>query len=220
MFVGVHKLAAPGRKGSRLAQRRARNLVPRLARWLQKTLRMTQPIDPSFLDAGWDDMEAHESPSELASQIPPSSGVFGHPRERRLGLRVPSAMWALLRDGERGIYARVVELSPTGTVLKLMSDAGEIDFERGGMFELTLFVPGAGRPVQTTVRPVRTIGELIAFEFSTIAAVDRLTLAEHLDRQSRTKASRREAGGRPRQPPSAGWRAFVLAARTSAHRSN
>ena len=104
--------------------------------------------------------------------------TFGHASERRLGLRVPAGCWALLSDGMHTTYARAVELSATGCVLELF-DGNELTLD-GHSFELDLFVPSI-RPVHATARPVRAIGKLEAFELSEMNAVDRLTLAEHLD---------------------------------------
>ena len=72
---------------------------------------MTASEELEILDKNWDD------PGDRPVS---SGGAFGHASERRLGLRVPAACWALLRDGERSVYAQTVELSPTGVVLKLL----------------------------------------------------------------------------------------------------
>lgn len=171
---------------------------------------MTQSVDLSELDAEWNALAAGGEPSD--EDPAPSSGAFGHVVERRLGLRVRSGLWALLRDDEHGVYARAVELSATGTVLKLMSPVDDLDLRREGALELDLFVPGASRPVHSSVRLARRLGELIAFEFSSIDPADRLTLAEHLDRLSRSSKPRRPASREPRRTPPAAFKQLLLTA--------
>jgi hypothetical protein len=154
------------------------------------------PISGTFelaaVDEEWDAISSlfaeNEAAPESAETEPPISGTFGHVSERRLGLRMPAACWALLRDGARGIYARAVELSPTGVVLKLFDRDVRLDGARS--FGLDIFVPNASRPIHATARPARPIGELEAFELSNMNAADRLTLAEHLDDRRSTRPPR------------------------------
>jgi hypothetical protein len=75
-----------------------------------------------------------------------------------------------------------VELSTTGIVLDLRHADG-LDVDR--LQQLELAVPGSRRPLHVIARPVRKIGRLLAYEFLSIREVDRLTLAEHLDRLER-----------------------------------
>lgn len=117
-------------------------------------------------------------------------GAFGHPHQRRLGLRVAANCWALLTRGAHSSYAIAVELSATGVVLELVGPEHGTAFRPEQRFRLDLFVPMAPSPVRTLVRPVRTVGEGEAFELVEIAASDRLTLAEHLDRLMKTPARR------------------------------
>jgi hypothetical protein len=138
------------------------------------------------------------------------SGTFGHAVERRLGLRVPAACWALLKGGERSVYARTVEISATGAVLKLL-DGSETRFDRAQSLELDIFVPGASRPVHAVVRSARAIGQLEALEFMTMSSADRLTLAEHLDRVVAPRPAWTEAITLPRPAgPPVSWKRFVL----------
>ncbi|HEX6767361.1 MAG TPA: hypothetical protein VF103_17805, partial [Polyangiaceae bacterium] len=146
------------------------------------------------------------------SDGPPDSGTFGH-TERRLGLRVPAACWALLTDGNKSAYARAVELSPTGAVLELFDGhALELD---GHAFELDLFVPSI-RPVHATARPVRAVGGLEAFEFSNMNAADRLTLAEHLDDIVSRRRISKPPEKQPASTPPVSWKNFVLSLKRSA----
>jgi hypothetical protein len=101
---------------------------------------------------------------------------------RRLGARAPTKFSAFLVVGDKRIRARTVELSTTGVVLDFRySERPEID----GLQTLELVVPGLGRPIRTMARPVRRVGKHDAFEFLSIRPVDRLSLAEHLDRERR-----------------------------------
>ena len=144
------------------------------------------------------------------------SGTFGHPVERRLGLRVPAACWALLKGGGRSVYSRTVEISPTGAVLKLLDDS-ETRFDRAQSFELDIFVPGAALPVHAIVRPARAVGQLEAFEFTTMSSADRLTLAEYLDRLVAPRPEWTEPVTLPRaSAPPVSWKRFVLGLQRSA----
>jgi hypothetical protein len=178
------------------------------------------PISGTFelaaVEEEWNTISSHiaehlRAGSESAETEPPiSEGTFGHPSDRRLGLRVPAGCWALLNDGEHGIYARAVELSPTGAVLKLL-DGRDVSLDAAHCFDLDIFVPNASRPIHATARPVRAVGELEAFELSSMNAADRLTLAEHLDDlvSQRQIATSIERSARAGSPP-VYWKNFVL----------
>ena len=118
------------------------------------------------------------------------AGAFGHRHQRRLGLRVATSCWALLSRGPHSSYAIAVELSATGVVLELVGPDHGAPFRPEQRFRLDLFLPAASSPVRTIVRPVRAVGEREAFELVDIAAADRLTLAEHLDRNMKHRARR------------------------------
>jgi hypothetical protein len=187
-----------------------------MARRMQGNRDMTPVEELAAVDAEWDAISSRvgehlEAGSESAETEPPiSEGTFGHPSERRLGLRVPAGCWALLNDGEHGVYARAVELSPTGAVLKLL-DERDVQLDGDRFFELDIFVPNASQPIHATARPARAIGELEAFELSNMNAADRLTLAEHLDDlvTERQVAASIERSARSGSPP-VYWRNFVL----------
>ena len=173
------------------------------------------------IDARWDEVntEPTSSPSPL-TEPPISEGTFGHISERRLGLRVPATCWALLKDRERSVYARTVEISPTGAVLKLL-DGSETRIDRTRRFELDIFVPGAARPVHTIAWPARAIGQLEAFEFLTMSSDDRLTLAEHLDTLIARRVDSTVPAARPNAPtPPVSWKNFVLALKHSSARAS
>ena len=177
---------------------------------------ISSPVEElATVDAEWDAISSRVAEHlygepEDAEEEPPISGTFGHVSERRLGLRVPTACWALLSDGDRGIYARAVELSPTGAVLKLL-DGRDVRFDDDRSFGLDIFLPSAPRPIHATARPARAIGDLEAFEFSSMNAADRLTLAEHLDDLVNRPATATplETPAHPGSPP-VSWRNFVL----------
>lgn len=101
---------------------------------------------------------------------------------RRLGSRAPTRFSVFVKQGAERYRARSAELSTTGLVLDLRHTEG-LDVER--LQQLELAVPGSVRPIHVIARPVRKIGRLLAYEFVSIKEVDRLTLAEHLDRLER-----------------------------------
>jgi hypothetical protein len=171
------------------------------------------------LDAAWDQISTNpleEPPPESGVthvKPPDSTGAFGHATDRRLGLRVPSALWVLVKDGERGLYARTVDISTTGAVLELL-DGNETRFEPTREFELDIFVPGATRPLHAVACPARTLGRLEAFEFLSMSPSDRLTLAEHLDHLVVTKPRMKPRTNPPPAEtravtPPVSWRRFV-----------
>lgn len=168
------------------------------------------------LDAAWERISTNpveEPPPESGVthvRVTESRGAFGHSIDRRLGLRMPAALWVLVKDGDRGLYARTVEISPTGAVLKLL-DGSETRFERARTFELDIFVPGAARPLHAVAGAVRPIGQLEAFEFLTMSPSDRLTLAEHLDHLDVSKPNANPPFVEQRAvTPPVSWRRFVL----------
>jgi hypothetical protein len=170
---------------------------------------MTIAEELAELDRGWD---------QISSYLPESVGTFGHPSERRLGLRVPASCWALLKGGERSAYARTVELSPTGAVLELLDEA-ETALARAQKFDLDIFVPGATRPVHAVAWPARAIGKLQAFEFLTMSSADRLTLAEHLDHVVAARPSPPLPAERASAKPPVSWKNFVLSLKRPAARA-
>jgi hypothetical protein len=128
------------------------------------------------------DLKATE-PRERPMEV---SGVFRR-GERRLGVRAQTRFTAFLFTQGRRARTRTVDLSTTGIVLDLRYS--DLEFV-SGLSNLELLVPGIETPVRAVVRPVRRIGRLQAFEFISIRQVDRLTIAEHLDRLRREEAWR------------------------------
>jgi hypothetical protein len=108
--------------------------------------------------------------------------TWGDEGSRRLGSRAPTRFSVFVKQGAERYRTRSAELSTTGVVLDLRHTDG-LDVER--LQQLELAVPGARRPIRVVARPVRKIGRLLAYEFVSIKEVDRLTLAEHLDRLER-----------------------------------
>ncbi len=125
-------------------------------------------------------------PTEPRGRTLEVSGVFRR-GERRLGVRAQTKFPAFLSTQGRRARARTVDLSTTGIVLDLRySDLESVS----GLSNVELLVPGIETPIRAVVRPVRQVGRLQAFEFVSIRQVDRLTLAEHLDRLRREEAWR------------------------------
>ena len=179
---------------------------------------MTIADDLAELDRLWDEISPDPPASEPPESNPPASlGAFGHAADRRLGLRVPAACWALLKDGVHSVYARTVELSPTGAVLKLL-DGAETPLPRGKRFDLDIFMPGAARPVHAVAWPARTMGQLHAFEFLFMSSADRLTLAEHLDHVVADRPSPPLDAAPPSAPPPVSWKNFILSLKRPANR--
>ncbi len=177
---------------------------------------MTPAEELAQVDAEWDHVSPEPPEPPKPPEPPASVGAFGHASERRLGLRVPATCWVLVKDGERGVYARMVELSPTGTVLKLL-DAAETRFDNPRRFELDIFIPGATAPIHAVAWPARAIGQLEAFEFLTMSSSDRLTLAEYLDRLVAARPSPPVVADEPKaSAPPVSWRNFVLSLQSKA----
>jgi len=125
-------------------------------------------------------------PERRPSEPDIESDDSGLSESRRLGARASTKFSVFLVAGERRFRARTVELSTTGVVLDFRyTERPEID----GLQTLELVVPGLGRPIRTLARPVRRVGKCDAFEFISIRPVDRLSLAEHLDRERRLGGS-------------------------------
>ncbi|HEX6766018.1 MAG TPA: PilZ domain-containing protein [Polyangiaceae bacterium] len=105
---------------------------------------------------------------------------------RRMGARASTKFSVFLVAGERRFRARTVELSTTGVVLDFRyTERPPVD----GLQTLELVVPGLGKPIRTLARAVRQVGKYDAFEFMSIRPVDRLSLAEHIDRERRLAGS-------------------------------
>ncbi|HEX6765130.1 MAG TPA: PilZ domain-containing protein [Polyangiaceae bacterium] len=114
----------------------------------------------------------------------PSS--VGQSESRRMGARASTKFSVFLVVGDRKFRARTVELSTTGVVLDFRYTERP-DME--GLQTLELVVPGLGKPIRTLARLVRQVGKHDAFEFMSIRPIDRLSLAEHLDRERRLGGS-------------------------------
>ena len=121
-----------------------------------------------------------DGPIEI--DVPVDAPIEEYPESRRLGARATTKFSVFLIAGEQRFRARTVELSTTGILLDFHYN-GRPELE--GLQTLELVVPGLGRPIRTLARPVRRVGVFDAFEFLSIKPVDRLSLAEHLDRERR-----------------------------------
>ena len=103
--------------------------------------------------------------------------------ERRSAARmmVDVPAWCFL-DGFRH-PCRAVDLSATGMMVERTRSLAEREMPSLGAWELHL---PARRPIRVRARPVRSDGRLLAVRFVVMHDVDRLTIAEHADRLSRT----------------------------------
>jgi hypothetical protein len=131
--------------------------------------------DPDIVEIGPGDLE-------MGAIDPDSPSFEAYPETRRLGAREITKFSVFLVVGERRFRARAVELSTTGIVLDFhYNERPDIS----GLQTLELVVPGHHRPIRAVARLVRRVGVCDAFEFLSIRPVDRLSLAEHLDRERR-----------------------------------
>jgi hypothetical protein len=120
------------------------------------------------------------TPSNAARLRPaPQSGPM-----RSIGLRGKTDIPVLIYDGVVASHCHAVELSSTGIVLERGRSDPRSE-RRNGSIRLELFLENAPRPVRVLARSVRWFGTREAYKFTTITDVDRLTLTEHLDLESR-----------------------------------
>ncbi len=78
--------------------------------------------------------------------------------------------------------ARSVDLSTSGI---LLTRAGRSFGDSGGLRTLELALPGESASIRAVARPVWSQGPFQALKFVKMSAIDRLTLAEHMDRHAR-----------------------------------
>jgi hypothetical protein len=99
--------------------------------------------------------------------------------ERRLSLRAQVDVPLAAHVDGFWHDCRLVELSTTGALLELTRRLASRDLLPLQAFEIRL----GGRPVRTRGRIVWTGGRLSGVRFIGMHDVDRLTLAEHIDRR-------------------------------------
>ncbi len=103
--------------------------------------------------------------------------------ERAIGLRAATDFPLLLCEGPHAAHCRATELSATGIVIERGRRLS--DREQRAGFKLELFLPHSPRPIRALAKVARRIdGTRYALRFVLIADVDRLTLMEHIDRQT------------------------------------
>ena len=78
---------------------------------------------------------------------------------------------------------RAVDLSPTGMVVQRSATLASRHFAQVSPFEIYL----GSRPIRARARPVWSRDRLLAVRFVWMSDVDRLTIAELLDRKARLK---------------------------------
>jgi hypothetical protein len=103
--------------------------------------------------------------------------------ERRISSRaqVDVPIYALV-DGFRH-DCRAVDLSPTGMVVQRSASLASRHFAQVSPFEIHL----GPRPIRVRARPVWSQERLLAVRFVWMNDVDRLTIAEMLDRKARLR---------------------------------
>lgn len=100
--------------------------------------------------------------------------------KRRLNLRARTDCSVRARSGSIVSDYRGVELSPTGIVI----DRGRPIAPRDEQIflHLEIILPERLRPLRAVARPIWSLGTQQAFKFVKMSDVDRLNLAEHVDR--------------------------------------
>ncbi len=104
--------------------------------------------------------------------------------ERRIGSRAQVDLpCAAFVDGFKH-DCRAVDISPTGLVVERTRSLATRDLSTITAMELKL---GGERPIRVRARPVWSRDRLQAMRFVVVSDVDRLTIAEHLDKMSRLR---------------------------------
>jgi hypothetical protein len=117
------------------------------------------------------------SSSPLWAQSPSQAPLAPASDHRRLGIRVRTSCSAVLQTNGRASHCRAIQMSTSGVIL---SGGATLELEQRATLHIYL---DARRPVTFTVKPVRRIGPLQAFEFVNLRDADRLALAEFLDQR-------------------------------------
>jgi hypothetical protein len=107
--------------------------------------------------------------------------------ERQLGLRGYTDFPVVMHDGSFASHCRAIDLSSTGVVVERgrALDSGD----DAKVLRLEMYLPKCTRPIRALGRSVRSWGSRQAFKFVAISDADRLSLAEHLDKQWRDGSS-------------------------------
>ena len=99
----------------------------------------------------------------------------------RIGLRARTDFRVVAVSGSRRAHCRGIEISSSGIVI----DRGRASSEPPLYQWLELHLPERLRPLRALARPVWSQGSQQALKFVRISDADRLSLAEHLDLQTR-----------------------------------
>lgn len=99
----------------------------------------------------------------------------------RVGLRARTDFRVISKTGGLRSQCRGIEISSSGIVI----DRGREGREGPIIQSLELYLPERRRPLRALARSVWTQGSQQALKFVSISDADRLSLAEHLDLQSR-----------------------------------
>ena len=132
------------------------------------------------------------SPQARCSVSPSHDETFGpdtseSPSERRLSPRAPAELPVSIRNGVLTSAARSVDVSTGGILLfRSLRTFGSDDRI---YLTLELTIPGEDRPLHAVARPIWSRGPFQALKFVQMSDVDRLSLAEHVDRCRREARS-------------------------------
>jgi hypothetical protein len=109
--------------------------------------------------------------------------------DRRMAVRAPLDLPVRLKNAWLSREARAVDVSTSGILVVQNRPASQ----EADPIHLTVdfALPGEVEPVVAIARPVWSRGPFRAFKFLTVSDVDRLRIAEHVDRRTeRTSAGR------------------------------
>ncbi|HEV8248052.1 MAG TPA: hypothetical protein VGP93_19895 [Polyangiaceae bacterium] len=99
----------------------------------------------------------------------------------RIGLRARTDFRVIASSGKRNTRCRGIEISSSGIVIDRGVSPADVPFYQW----LELHLPERLRPLRALARSVWSAGTQQALKFVRISDADRLSLAEHLDLQSR-----------------------------------
>ncbi len=102
----------------------------------------------------------------------------------RVGLRARTDFRVIAKSGSRRAHCRGIEVSSSGIIIDRGRNAPDVPFYQW----LELYLPERLRPLRALARSVWNEGTQQALKFVRISDADRLSLAEHLDLQSRRGA--------------------------------
>jgi hypothetical protein len=122
----------------------------------------------------------------LSQAVPAAKHDLPSPAlERRYAPRASTELSVLIGDGVLVSWARCLDISTGGILVSRNRSAGDTDWRI--YFRLEIELPGLDQPITALARPVWSRGQFQALKFLRMSDADRLALAEHVDRMSRSQ---------------------------------